>query len=103
MTKYYTYIKIRSQALQILGGKCQECGRTDKLQLHHRYYAKDSIRPKVHRECGNRTIKRGKEAIAHPERFELLCLSCHNSKEPRKQKIVNVSLLFEKGKSEVKV
>jgi len=28
--------------------------------------------------------KRKQEAIDHPERFLLICLSCHNSIEPRR-------------------
>lgn len=77
------YKNLRQKVIENLGGKCQDCGTTEKLQLHHRYYAKDSIRPKVHNEAGNQTVRRVKEAIAHPERFSLLCLSCHNRKEPR--------------------
>ncbi len=93
---YYNYIKLRKRCLELLGGMCQMCKRVDKLQLHHNYYAKDSIRPKVHRESGNQTKKRMKEAISHPERFSLLCLSCHNKKEPRLgNPIVDISFLFE--------
>ena len=93
-----TYQRLRGQALDLLGGRCQDCGTLNRLQLHHKYYAKDSIRPKVHRECGNQTVKRTKEAITHPERFALLCLSCHNSKDPKRKRCVDVSLLFEKNK-----
>ena len=93
--KRNSYKKLRSKAIEILGGKCNGCDRTNKLQLHHNYYARDSIRPKIHREAGYQTILRTKEAIAHPGRFSLLCLSCHNSKEPRRKSTVSVVSLFE--------
>lgn len=92
-----SYLKLRQSAIDLLGGKCQGCGTLDGLQLHHRYYAKDSVRPKVHRECGNQTVKRIREAISHPERFSLLCLPCHNSKDIRRKPIVCISSLFEKA------
>lgn len=96
-----SYIALRKIATDKLGGVCKNCNTKNGLQLHHQYYAKDSIRQKVHNECGNQTVKRVKEAILHPERFALLCLSCHNSKEPRHKKIVSVSQMFENDKSEV--
>jgi len=96
-----TYTNMRNEAYQQLGEICQGCGTDKNLQLHHRYYAKDSIRPKVHNESGNQTVKRVREAIQHPERFQLLCLSCHNRKDPRRKKFVSISFLFEKDESEV--
>jgi len=57
-----------------LGGKCQNCNKKEHLNLHHVKYAEDS--PKWY-ESGE-YLKRAKEALEHPERFELLCKNCHN-------------------------
>ena len=43
------------------------------MHLDHLNYAKDSVKD------GN-AKQRAKEAIAHPERFQLLCYSCHMGK-----------------------
>ena len=77
--------RTRAKAFAILGSKCQECGTEKKLQLHHKYYAPDSIYPKTHNESGWTGSLRAKEAIAHPERFMVVCLSCHNSIQPRRK------------------
>lgn len=75
--------ELRQQIKSIFGDKCQVCGSQKNLQLHHKYYAADSVLPKSHNENGSRSIARKKEAIAHPERFMLTCLSCHNRIEPK--------------------
>ena len=80
------YNSLRKKAFVKLGGKCQECGILEKLQLHHKFYTKDSIRPSQN-ECGNDTVKRTKEALLHPERFSLVCLPCHNSEKKGKHRI----------------
>lgn len=92
--------KIKEEARQKLGGKCQRCGTKEKLQLHHKYYAKDSVRSTQH-ESGRPSVNRAKEALKHPERFSLLCLSCHNSIEPKRKKFVSLAG-FEQISSEVK-
>jgi len=63
----------REQALQKLGGKCVKCGTEHKLHLHHVKYAKDSVDWRDKNESNNRI----KEALEHPERFELVCAFCH--------------------------
>jgi len=63
----------RDQALQKLGGKCVKCGTKSKLHLHHVKYGKDSVTWRDKNESNNRI----KEALEHPERFELLCAYCH--------------------------
>lgn len=67
-------MNIRQRAILKLGGKCQSCGKEDNLHLHHVKYAEDSPRWDESGEYW----KRAKEALEHPERFELLCKSCHN-------------------------
>ena len=67
-------MNIRQRAILKLGGKCQNCGNEDNLQLHHVKYAEDSPR---WNESGE-YWKRAKEALEHPERFELRCKNCHN-------------------------
>lgn len=89
------YNKIRFIALKNFGNKCKICGTDKKLQLHHRYYAKNSIRSKVHNENGSMTIKRTQEAILYPGRFNVLCLSCHNSVHPKRKKIISLALFEE--------
>lgn len=54
-----------------LGNKCTTCGITEKLQLHHKFYAEDSVKPQQH------SFNRFWEAFKHPERFKLLCPLCH--------------------------
>lgn len=88
--------QFRKKAVDSLGGICQRCGSVKNLQLHHKYYARDSIRPKVHNENGCQSKKRNLEALEHPERFNLLCLPCHNKIQPKKQKIVNIAVLFDR-------
>lgn len=68
---------------EIHGSECHLCKSKKRLQLHHMYYAPDSVRPKSHNENGSMTLKRKQEAIDHPERFLLVCLSCHNKIESR--------------------
>jgi len=70
-------LKRREIVLEKLGGKCVKCGSKEKLHLHHIKYAKDSARwvegkPDPYNE-------REKEALEHPERFELLCTHCHGN------------------------
>ena len=79
------YLKFRNSVLALLGNKCVNCGTVERLQLHHKYYAQDSIRPKSS-EPGYHSKQRNLEALNHPERFMLLCLSCHNHIEPRRTK-----------------
>lgn len=84
--------RLREKIKEIFGEKCQKCGSTNKLQLHHKYYASDSIRPR-NSEPGYVSLSRKKEAIEHPERFVLLCITCHNKIEPRPRKSRNQSNL----------
>ena len=83
-------MNIRQRAILKLGGKCQNCGKEDTLQLHHVKYAEDSPR---WNESGE-YWKRAKEALEHPERFELLCKNCHNKlheNDPGAQSFANMS------------
>jgi hypothetical protein len=90
------YYELKEKALGSVCIKCEICKTRNNLQLHHRYYAKNSIRPKVHREAGNKTLQRWKEAVSYPQRFQVLCLSCHNSvgKKGTKTKPIDISSLF---------
>ena len=89
-------IALRIAVNKFMGNKCEICKTTEHLQLHHRYYASDSIRPKVHNENGSQTIKRMKEALKYPQRFRLLCLSCHNSIEPKRKKKIPLAIWFDR-------
>ena len=67
--KYVKMIKLKVK--QILGTKCKNCGTEKNLHLHHKYYAKDSVKPRQH------GFNRYYEAYKHPERFKILCALCH--------------------------
>jgi 5-methylcytosine-specific restriction endonuclease McrA len=68
---------------QIFGRACQNCGVTEKrLSLAHIVYEADSVMP-AKKESHAREMARKREAIAHPERFRRLCISCHGKSENR--------------------
>ena len=75
--------ELKSKITKIFGSNCELCKSDKNLQLHHVIYGPDSIRPKSHNENGSQSLKRKQEAVDHPERFLLICLSCHNKIEPR--------------------
>jgi len=80
----------RDQALQSLGGKCVNCSTKNRLHLHHVKYAKDSVRW----DDKNDDVKRVKEALEHPKRFKLLCVTCHgNYHESHRPKPKRVALV----------
>ena len=64
--------KLRIKAYQKLGEFCWACGSKTRLSLHHDYYSHDSAKGS---SVGS---KRYLEAIRHPERFMVLCKSCHS-------------------------
>jgi len=66
-------VNIREKALLNLGGKCKECGSAEKLHLHHIVRLPLSVLWNEKNEYN----KRAKEALEHPERFNLLCQNCH--------------------------
>jgi len=69
----------RSSVLRSLGSKCFVCGLPkQRLELHHRFYEADSVTPeKYHAGHQSGWEKIIREATNHPERFALLCNSCH--------------------------
>ena len=78
---------VREHAILNLGGKCKECGSTKILHLHHIAYLPLSTRWNEKSDYR----KRAKEALEHPERFELLCQECHlkhhDDLEPKRRAI----------------
>lgn len=69
--------KLRSEILDLLGGKCVCCGETNKIYLQVDHLNKDG---KQHRAlCNNDTYTLFKDIKKNPSRFELrvLCASCH--------------------------
>lgn len=80
---YKTVQKLNQKIKHIHGSQCHLCKSKKNLQLHHMYYTSDSVRPKSHNESGTKTRMRKQKAIDRPERFLLVCLSCHNKIEPR--------------------
>jgi len=80
------YDKLRYQALVALGRCCFVCQVRQSLHFHHLEYFPDSVRHmKPHRI--NDGEERLKEAIAHPERFVLLCIEHHMKLEALKIKL----------------
>ena len=65
--------RLRDEALEILGNECFICKTQQKLELHHVIYAEDSVKSG---ESGH-SLKRIEEALAYPDRFLLLCRTCH--------------------------
>lgn len=81
---YYKEVeRLKKIIKEIFGSKCMICKSIKNLQLHHEYIASDSI-PGKDNEHGWDTVKRKREAVKYPERFLLICLSCHNTIEPRR-------------------
>ena len=78
-------MNIREQAISNLGGVCKSCFTKDDLQLHHVAYLPLSVRYNDKSEYS----KRAKEALEHPERFELLCKKCHAAHHHKKDYIRN--------------
>jgi len=74
----YEQFQIRRQAvIAAFGGECFVCGDADNLHLHHeQYVAGESDYPRHARSMSAR-LKRVEEAEKHPERFRLLCATCH--------------------------
>lgn len=69
----------RQVVLKALGGKCRICGRVkNRLELHHKIYAEESVKPEAYKKNHTKGwIATMNEARAHPERFAILCNSCH--------------------------
>lgn len=69
------YHKSRKTKLELLGGKCNRCGTTEKLEINH----KDLKDTEERRKSNNKlrcdpTIKDIQEQVYN---LELLCKSCH--------------------------
>lgn len=76
-------MNIREQAISNLGGMCKSCFSKDNLQLHHIAYLPLSTRNNEKSDYW----KRAREALEHPERFQLLCKRCHEAHHHRNQYI----------------
>ena len=71
------YMKnLRIKALSEIGNSCFNCGTKENLDLDHIIYLTDKTKGK---KIDN-GYARIKEAIQHPEIFQLLCKSCHQKK-----------------------
>ena len=72
----------RAEALDKVGRHCRICQVDEMIQLHHVYYAADSIRPGSKGGGQWETTCRVREAKDHPERFMPLCRDCHRAVTP---------------------
>lgn len=75
------HFRKRNQALDLFGNKCEVCKDIENLQFHHRIYV-ESHQQNVHLEV-----------LRHPDRFVLLCRTCHllvgiAKNHPRKYELV---------------
>ena len=76
---YVVYRQQRDDLEEQLGNVCYLCkqGKRNCFHLHHReYHPTESNYPR-HSNAMSVRRKRLKEAQAHPERFALLCPTCH--------------------------
>lgn len=74
----YLDFRVRKDRInELLGGLCKACGKTHKLALHHRIRHPVESNYPTHAKSMSVRIKRLAEAESHPERFILLCGSCH--------------------------
>jgi 5-methylcytosine-specific restriction endonuclease McrA len=63
-----------AQMRELLGGKCQVCGRSPRrLETHHLSY------PNGQRIKGGNAYQRFREVKANPSNFVLLCRGCHQA------------------------
>lgn len=69
----------RSEAIALLGGKCQLCGSVEGLEFAHLEY-----RERKSRYRGQPYM----EALKHPDRFLLLCHGCHKHPEKYLKELV---------------
>lgn len=75
---YDRFKENRTKVYESLGGKCQVCGKVPRaFHLHHVIYHPIESNYPTHSKAMNIRIKRVNEALAHPERFALLCGRCH--------------------------
>lgn len=95
----YDDFRIRKDAVNAsLGGCCYLCGRIPSkqgLQLHHvERHPTESAYPR-HSNAMSVRIKRLEEAERNPDRFRLLCGTCHRSVEALKRNHVDHKRLLE--------
>lgn len=76
--EYDEFKQQRTKAMELLGGKCVNCNKIAQkgFHFHHIEYIEDYP---THSKSMSVRWKRLKEALAHPERFALLCPHCHNN------------------------
>ena len=98
----YRLFKIRREAiLERLGGKCFLCDAKAKKGYHlhhHEYHDVESDYPRNSKSFSVR-LKRLKEAEVHPERFKVLCPTCHKAislLEYKEINLANLKILLEK-------
>jgi 5-methylcytosine-specific restriction endonuclease McrA len=83
---YEDFVARRLQLIESFGGACQNCSVAlvrDEAQFHHVVY--DEVESNYPRTCKTMSVrlKRLAEAEQHPERFKLLCVTCHNLEHER--------------------
>ena len=69
--------KIRKASLDLLGGKCCQCGITDIRVLEIDHIFNDG---KIDRKETKDIQARLEKIIRHPERYQILCANCHSIK-----------------------
>jgi len=70
----------RQKVRTLFGNVCNFCGTTGlQLELAHKEYAADSIKPDYKGGGQPAYLARVREALNHPERFYFLCRPCHGA------------------------
>jgi hypothetical protein len=94
---YKKYREDRNNLEKSMGNKCYLCDQEKRncFHLHHReYHPTESNYPRNSRSMYVRR-KRLKEAQEHPERFALLCPTCHRLLHSLERSIINKERLSE--------
>ena len=81
--------KLRKHAYKKLSEFCWACNSKKHLCLHHDYYASNSVKS----DANTGGSKRYLEAITHPERFIVLCSSCHTKHHMQEKRDKLIELL----------
>ena len=68
--KIWLYSRERAYTLKIEGNRCEECNKTEGVEVHH----KDGTSLKAIVDMIYEVL------LVHPDRLEVLCKDCHNEK-----------------------
>lgn len=82
-TRRYKRLALQ-RAKDLLGGRCQMCGSTERLEFAHLSYPEDYNRK------NNDSYSRQLRVIKNPENFLLLCYECHRHPEKYLKELIEL-------------